>query len=415
MNFHQETLPNGLTILAECNPHALSTGLGFFVKTGSRDETPENAGVSHFLEHMAFKGNERVSGEFINRRFDEMGAKYNAYTTEEHTVYHAVVLPEFVDETTGLLSELLRPSLNPEEFASEQKVIIEEIGMYADLPSFTAYEYAMTQHFNGHPLGNSVLGTVQTVGGLTPERMRAYWQAYYGPESVVVAAAGNVDWPAFRDRVALQCSSWVKTNRPPRRMPGYAPGCDRIIPVERYTQECALMMCPAPTVSHPLRAAADILAVIMGDETGSRFYWSLVEPGKVESVEFGYHEYYGDGLYMMSVGSTPDAFGEAMRIIRQIYQDVMKTGVSDDELQRAKNKAAARLVLSAEKPRNRLGPLGYNWCYRETYRNVATELDEIRSINSRHIRALLDEFPLLPATTVCVGPLNKVQELDLAA
>ena len=174
MNFHQETLPNGLTILAETSGRALSTGLGFFVKTGARDETAEVSGVSHFLEHMAFKGNDRWSADDVNRRFDEIGAKHNAYTTEEHTVYHAVVLPEFVDSATDMLADLLRPALRSEDFFMEQKVIIEEIGMYADMPPFVTYEKAMARHFGKHPLGQNVLGSVESIEALKPEMMKAY-------------------------------------------------------------------------------------------------------------------------------------------------------------------------------------------------------------------------------------------------
>jgi predicted Zn-dependent peptidase len=415
VNFHQEVLPNGLTLLAESNAHALSTGLGFFVKTGSRDEAAEIAGVSHFLEHMAFKGNDVHSGDDINRRFDEMGAKYNAYTTEEHTVYHAVVLPEFVEETAGLLAALLRPALRADDFAMEQKVIVEEIGMYADLPSFAAYEYAMTRHFNGHPLGNSVLGTERTVGGLTPEAMRDYHARHYGPESVVVAGAGNLDWDRFRATIVKHCGDWKRAARPARARPTYRPGPNLLVHVERFNQECLFGLAPAPAATHPLRAAAELLAVILADDTGSRFYWELVEPGKVETVDFGFNEYYGAGAYMLSAACTPDAMPECLEVARRILADVTAHGVTEAELQTAKTKSAARLVLAAEKPRNRLGPLGYNWCYRETYRTVASELEEIAAVTERDVRALLDEFPPLPATTVGVGPLKQLADLEIAA
>ena len=129
---HQAVLPNGLEVLAECSPHALSSAIGFFVRTGSRDETPELAGVSHFLEHMAFKGSQRRSADDVNREFDDIGAKYNAYTTEEHTVFHAAVLPEYLDRAVDLLADLLRPTLREDDFSMEKKVILEEIGMYAE-------------------------------------------------------------------------------------------------------------------------------------------------------------------------------------------------------------------------------------------------------------------------------------------
>ena len=126
MQFHRDTLDNGLNLIAEINPRAYSVSIGFFVKTGSRDETDEVSGVSHFLEHMAFKGDERFSAEDVNRIFDEVGAKYNASTSEEVTLFYATVLPEYADRTFGLLTALLYPSLREDDFQTEKQVILEE-------------------------------------------------------------------------------------------------------------------------------------------------------------------------------------------------------------------------------------------------------------------------------------------------
>jgi predicted Zn-dependent peptidase len=408
MNFHQETLPNGLTILAETSGRALSTGIGFFVKTGARDESADVSGVSHFLEHMAFKGNDRWSADDVNRRFDEIGAKYNAYTTEEHTVYHAVVLPEFVDSASDMLADLLRPALRPDDFFMEKKVIIEEIGMYADMPPFVTYEKAMARHFGTHPLGQNVLGTVSSIEALQPEMMKAYHENRYSADNVIVAAAGKIDWPKFRALIEEKCGDWKRGAKSDRGPTPYTPGSDENHCVDRYEQQCVMMLAPAPSAANPLRTAGDLLATILGDDTGSRLHWALAETGKVESIDFAYHEYYGAGLYMLSAASTPELMEENVDEIRGVFKTVMQDGVTAEELELAKNKVAARLVLSAEKPRNRLGPLAYNWAYRETYRTVASELDELRAVSLGQIRALLEEYPLLPATTVYVGPLAEV-------
>ncbi len=138
MKFLKHTLPNGLEIVAECNGEAHSTALGFFVKTGARDETDAVAGVSHFLEHMAFKGTASRSADDVNREFDEMGAHYNAFTNEENTVFYAAVLPEYQDRAVELLGDILRPSLREDDFGTEKQVILEEIQMYDDQPPFGA-------------------------------------------------------------------------------------------------------------------------------------------------------------------------------------------------------------------------------------------------------------------------------------
>ncbi|MEX0678298.1 MAG: pitrilysin family protein, partial [Pirellulales bacterium] len=138
MEFLEQRLANGLRIVAECNPEAHSTALGFFVETGARDENDAIAGVSHFLEHMMFKGTPTRTAQDVNREFDEIGAHYNAFTSEEHTVYYAAVLPEYQTAAVELLCDIIRPSLREEDFDTEKQVIIEEIRMYEDQPPFGA-------------------------------------------------------------------------------------------------------------------------------------------------------------------------------------------------------------------------------------------------------------------------------------
>ena len=161
MQFKQQRLPNGLTIIAEVNPAAASMALGFFVRTGSRDESPALpiSGVSHFLEHMMFKGTERRSPFDINRQFDEMGAAYNAFTSEENTVYFGAVLPEFQTPVLDLLADMMRPALREDDFQTEKKVILEEIALYQDRPHYRLFEKIMAEHFGDHPLSHGVLGT----------------------------------------------------------------------------------------------------------------------------------------------------------------------------------------------------------------------------------------------------------------
>src|SRR5947208_8493092 len=130
MHHHTTTLPNGLALVGETNPAARSVALGFFVRTGSRDETADVSGVTHFLEHMVFKGTPRRTAFDVNRDFDRIGASYNAFTSEENTVFYAAILPEYLPQAVDILADILRPSLRDDDFATEKKVIIEEIGMY---------------------------------------------------------------------------------------------------------------------------------------------------------------------------------------------------------------------------------------------------------------------------------------------
>jgi predicted Zn-dependent peptidase len=254
MQFHQHILDNGLQIIAETNPRAHSAALGFFVRAGARDETPELSGVSHFLEHMAFKGNETFTADDVNRIFDEVGAKYNASTSEEVTLFYAAILPEYLPRTFELLAALLRPSLREADFSLEQQVILEEIGMYEDAPSFLVYDHAMQTHFEGHPLGRRILGTTDSVGALTASQMRSYYDERYRAGNITLVAAGAI---AFEGRAAL-CRLAGRNSRPRHHRGGahgrrrsrpaalaHASACDAACPGASLAQSAAVRRRPA--------------------------------------------------------------------------------------------------------------------------------------------------------------------------
>ncbi len=197
MSFQHTRLPNGLEIIAETRASAFSAAVGVFVQAGARDESPEVAGVSHFLEHMLFKGTPTRSAADVNRLFDEMGASANAFTSEEQTVYYASVLPELADRAVDLLGDMMRPSLDETEFETEKQVILEEIMMYEDQPPFGADEKSRELFFAGHPLAHSVLGSRESIAGLNVEAMRSYHAARYVPENLLIVGCGRIDFERF--------------------------------------------------------------------------------------------------------------------------------------------------------------------------------------------------------------------------
>jgi predicted Zn-dependent peptidase len=169
--FQSHVFDNGLQIIGETSPSARSVALGFFVRTGARDETKEISGVTHFLEHMVFKGTPNRTAEDVNRDFDRIGAHYNAFTSEENTVFYAAILPEYLPAAVDILADILRPSLRNEDFDMEKNVIIEEIGMYEDQPMWSAYDHAKRIYFADHPLGKSILGTAESIRALTRDQI----------------------------------------------------------------------------------------------------------------------------------------------------------------------------------------------------------------------------------------------------
>src|SRR5436309_4421117 len=208
MPFHSHKLANGLTIIGESSPSARSVALGFFVRTGSRDETPEICGVTHFLEHMVFKGTPHRTALDVNRDFDRIGAHYNAFTSEENTVFYAAVLPEYLPPAFDILADILRPSLRGDDFDMEKNVIIEEIGMYEDQPMWSAYDHAKRVYFADHPLGNSILGSVESIKALTRDQMNGYFERRYVAPNITVVAAGNFDFAGLVSLVEKHCGGW---------------------------------------------------------------------------------------------------------------------------------------------------------------------------------------------------------------
>jgi predicted Zn-dependent peptidase len=397
-------LENGLEIVAECNDEAHSTALGFFVKTGSRDETAAVAGVSHFLEHMMFKGTPRRSADDVNREFDEMGAHYNAFTNEENTVYYAAVLPEYQDAAVELLGDILRPSLRQEDFETERQVILEEIQMYEDQPPFGADEKVRAAYFGPHPLGHSVLGTPASVAGLPVEQMRAYCHRRYSPGNVVLIAAGRVDFDRLVAVAGRTCGAWQRgdnTRLVEAAMPH--PGFFTLAKASA-TQQYVLQLAQGPAASDPDRYAAKLLTMVLGDDSGSRLYWELLDPGLAEHCEMSHSEYQGAGLFCTYMSCAPEAAAENLRRIATVYARAAADGVTAAELEQAKSKVRSRIVLSSERPRGRLFSVGSDWVYRREYRTVKEDLDTVAALTTADVAAVLAKYSLTCNTTITVGP-----------
>jgi len=410
MPFHSHKLANGLQLIGETSPSARSAALGFFVRTGSRDETPEVSGVSHFLEHMVFKGTPRRTALDVNLDFDRIGADYNAFTSEENTVYHACVLPEYLPQAIDILADILRPSLRDEDFEMEKKVIIEEIGMYEDQPAFCAYDNAKQLHFGEHRLGNSVLGSKASIEALKRDQMHAYFKKRYVAPNIIVAVAGNLDWPRFIDEVARRCDDW-SMGRVERECLREAPASRalKVMVKEKVMQEHVILVSQGPPARSPLRFAAYLLSTAVGDDTGSRMYWELVDPGLADSADFGFHEYDGTGSYYTSFSCEPEQTTANLDIVRRILVEVQESGITEEELTQARNKMLSRLVRGSERPRGRLMSVGMTWQYQGEYRSMDDDLKAFEKVKLAEVREVLDRYPLPLTTTLALGPLASLQ------
>jgi predicted Zn-dependent peptidase len=412
MEFLQAKLANGLEIVAECNDDAHTLAMGYFVQTGARDEGDDVSGVSHFLEHMMFKGTPRRTADDVNREFDEMGAHYNAFTSEENTVYYAAVLPEFQSRTVELLGDILRPALRFEDFNTEKQVILEEIKMYEDQPPFGADDKCRAAHFGAHPLGKSVLGTVESVGALPVEKMRRYFEQRYSPQNVILAAAGRIDFDALTDVAQKVCGDWepIASQRDVKPVASHT-GFE-VIHKPTATQQYLLQMSDGPSATDDDRFAAKLLSTMLGDDSGSRLYWELIDPGLAESCSLHHYEFVGAGAFLTYMSCDPQNAAGNLQILKDVFLKAQADGFTPAELTQAKSKIASRIVLGSERPRGRLFSVGANWTHRGAYRSVKDDLDSIDAVTLDDVAAVLAKYPLTRCTSVAVGPLAELKPPD---
>src|SRR3954471_16988732 len=259
LTFHHHRLKNGLDIIAEVNPDSHSFAAGLFVKTGSRDEDVHVNGVSHFLEHMMFKGSDKYTWEDVNRIFDEMGARYNAFTSQEMTAYYANVLPEFTEKAIEHLSHLLRPAIRTSDFDTEKKVILEEIAMYLDDPGHRVYEKLMEVHFGNHPLSMSILGSPDSIKKLKRDEMAEYFSRRYGPGNMVLAVTGRLDFDEVVKLAQKYMGDWPHVDAPRTySQPLYKPQRQDLAD-EKLNRTYTMGMTPGPSAQDDRRFGARVL------------------------------------------------------------------------------------------------------------------------------------------------------------
>jgi len=408
MEFRNTTLDNGLSIVCEENAAAASMAAGFFVRTGSRDELPELSGVSHFLEHMMFKGTELRTAFDVNREFDEMGANYNAFTSEENTVYYGSVLPEFQKRVLDLLGDMLRPALRPEDFDMEKNVILDEIARYEDMPHFRCYEQLMGAHFEGHPLGNRVLGTTDSIQTLKRDQMQVYFDRRYSPTNVTVVGTGHLDFDAFVDDVARMCSHWKPYDAPRDRPPAPRIAERIVVTDKKVTREHIGLMSPAPSWQDPERYAAQLAAAILGDTTGSRLYYALIEPAIADEAHTTYDPLDSAGGFVTFLSADAERAAEAVRVALAEFRAFVETGPTDAELTAAKNKIASAATLKGELPMGRLADVGLNWVYRGEYESLAEQIDLMLQVTSEEVADVIRRCDLTAATILALGPLESL-------
>ncbi|HUO08539.1 MAG TPA: pitrilysin family protein [Phycisphaerae bacterium] len=404
LTFKKAQLKNGLDVIAEVNPNAHSVALGYMVKTGSRDEAADVAGVSHFLEHMMFKGTATRNSQQVNEEFDAMGAKNNAFTSNEVTCYWAQVLPEFTERALGLLSDMMRPALRVDDFDVEKKVILEEIALYLDRPSHVLFEAVMADHFENHPMAKSVLGTKESITALTREQMKTYFDARYGPGNMVLTVAGNIDFDAFVKLAEKYCGHWPTVHVQRAYPKPVLRGKRRHITDPKLKRHYIAGLCPGPSAQDEARYPAMVLSDVLGDHEGSRLFWALVEPGLADEADFSFYPHDQTGSFMVYASCDPERAKQVEGILLGELQKLLKEGLAAEEVQRSKNKIETGTVLQGESTLARMRGLASRWTYNREYRSLEEDLAKLESITRQSMTEVAAGSGFGPMTITTLGP-----------
>ncbi len=406
VTYENATLDNGLTIIAEIDPGAHTAAGGFFVKTGARDEPGPLMGVSHFLEHMMFKGTEKRSADDINREFDEIGARYNAFTSSEMTVFHGQTLPELFPRAIDLLSDMMRPAIRDEDFSQERNVILEEIAMYKDNPFWVLYDELGPRRYPKHPLGHLVLGTNDTIRAMERDAMKGYFDQRYSADNTVVALAGALDFDATVKQIQTLCGAWRSTGAARDNTEPPAPDDDFTITSDRVTRAYSLMMAPAPAYADERRHAAALLGQALGGPGGnSRLHWALIEPGIAEESEASYEPHDGGGDWFTFAVCEPDKLEEVERVMNREIETVVDS-LEESDLERLRNRALTAATLAGERPGGRMQRLGRMWTYLGQRVSLEEDLEKINAVTLDDVRAVYEAFPFRPRVTGRLVPAD---------
>src|SRR5579859_1346077 len=413
--FHTHQLPNGLQIVGQPMPDFESVAVSYYVRTGSRDEPdPSIAGVSHFLEHMVFKGTKTLDWQEITLEFNKIGAELNAFTSHESTVYYARVLGEYLDRAVELLSDMMYPRLAESDFETEKEVIVNEIARSEDQPYNSTYRRLMQTYFGAHPLGHDVLGTPESIRNMHVEQMREYWNRRYAANNMILAVAGKFDWEQLVGLAENRCADW-RTGESGRVIRPYEPtrSVNDIIVDKNLKQQIMLLSMPAVDEKDPDRYAAELGASILGDGDGSRLYWNIYQKGLAESAGAFLWTMDGTGMLVMEASSTPEQAPQVMKMLHAELDGLLADGIYEDELRRAKDKLISHMVLSSESVSARMRSLSSDWVVEGRLITVDEEVERIEKVTTGDVMRVLRRLPLREKQVLTtLGPLSEAELLS---
>jgi len=397
-NIRVSRLNSGLTILSDSMRGVRSATLGFFLRVGARNEPADLNGITHFIEHAVFKGTARRSALDIAIEQDRLGGTLDAFTTHEETGFVIKVIDDQIERGFDLIADMLTcPSFEEQDLENEQNVIIEEMKMVEDAPEDHLGEIFSEAFFPGHPLGRNIVGTPETVRSFAHERTSRFHRTAFDPSNLVIAAAGNVTHEQIEDLTAKYVSITAGSQ-------GLSQGGGRSLvmgaPIvirqnENLEQAHLIIAAPLVAATDQRRYPADLLATVVGGGTSSRL-WQTVreERGLAYNVGASTVMYRDCGYFLMFAATSPDQVEELVDVAMEGLRDVVRNGISGDELELAKDQARAAILLSLEDSAARAGSLANSELthgrvipVEETLENIeAVTLEEVNSLVAEHFQ-----------------------------
>ncbi len=407
--FTKQVLPNGLTVVVEEIPYVRSVSVGVWVAAGSRYESDENAGISHFLEHLFFKGTERRTAKDIAESIEGVGGQLNAFTAKEYACYYAKVLDEHLPLAMDVLSDMIRHSKFAQaDIEKERGVILEEIRMYEDTPDELVHDLFLQTVWEGHPLGRAILGTEESVGSLDRDRIVSYYQGMYCPNNVVVAAAGHVTAKEIIDMVAEAFGTMEGCSM---RLPSMSPEAhsDILLRAKATEQVHLCMGSKAVPLDDDDYYATQVLNTITGGGSSSRLFQEIREERGLAYSVYSYISAYKDaGLFTAYAGMSPDQAAAVTELMMKVLSRLADEGPTKEELERAREQLKGGLMLGLESTSNRMTRIGKNEITLGRHITPDEIIDKVNAVTLQDINRLAAHFFRPSAFTfVGLGPVDR--------
>jgi len=418
-NIQRQVLPNGLTVITEQMSHIRSVSIGIWLKTGSRDETSEWNGISHFIEHMVFKGTETRSAEAIARQVDSIGGNMDAFTAKECICFNIKVLDEHLPLAMDVLSDLvLHPVFSAEDIARERGVILEEIKMDQDNPDYLVHEIFTQSFWKDHSLGLPILGTRETVKKFERPVVSRFYGHHFAPGNLIVSAAGNLNHREFVDLVAKHFEQ-VKPAENGLHSP--APKTFSRINLRNKKSLEQVQICigvPSHPVAHERRYASYILNSLLGGGMSSRLFQNIRErQGLAYSIYSDLNPYRDTGCLAVYAGTSLPSAAKVVHSVVSEFHKLKTETVSADELRRAKDQLKGSLMLSLESSTARMSNLARQEMYFDRYYDLDELIQRIENVTAEDLTTLANQFFKTESVAVtALGNLNglKVTREQLA-